>query len=77
MAKKEENLKMMSGDKELEFYYSDLSKEAQAQFNRANELAGQLIKLEQQSNELRFLANNYARFVIDELEKDVDDKEEK
>ena len=77
MAKKEEKLKMMSGDKELEFYYSDLSKEAQAQLNRANELAGQLIKLEQQSNELRFLANNYARFVIDELEKDVDDKEEK
>ena len=77
MAKKEEKLKMMNGDKELEFYYSDLSKEAQSQFNRANELAGQLIKLEQQSNELRFLANNYARFVIDELEKDVDDKEEK
>jgi hypothetical protein len=77
MAKKEEKLKMMNGDKQLEFYYSDLSEEAKAQFNRANELAGQLIKLEQQSNELRFLANNYARFVIDELEKDVDDKEEK
>tara|TARA_R100001443_G_scaffold65573_2_gene74824 strand:+ start:293 stop:526 length:234 start_codon:yes stop_codon:yes gene_type:complete len=77
MAKKEEKLTIMNNDKEIEFLYSDLTEEAQAQYNRANELAGQLMRLDQQANELRFLANNYIRFVINELEKDVDDKEEK
>tara|TARA_R100000231_G_C5274454_1_gene149643 strand:- start:494 stop:727 length:234 start_codon:yes stop_codon:yes gene_type:complete len=77
MAKKEEKLTIMNDGKEIEFLYSDLSEEAQAQYNRANELAGQLMRLDQQANELRFLANNYIRFVIDELEKDVDDNEEK
>jgi hypothetical protein len=77
MAKKEEKLTIMNDGKEIEFLYSDLTEEAKAQYNRANELAGQLMRLDQQANELRFLANNYIRFVIDELEKDVDDKEEK
>jgi hypothetical protein len=77
MAKKEEKLTIMNDGNEIEFLYSDLTEEAQAQYNRANELAGQLMRLDQQANELRFLANNYIRFVIDELEKDVDDKEEK
>ena len=77
MAKKEEKLTIMNDGKEIEFLYSDLTDEAQAQYNRANELAGQLMRLDQQANELRFLANNYIRFVIDELEKDVDEKEEK
>mgnify|MGYP003120440057 FL=1 len=77
MAKKEEKLTIMNDGKEIEFLYSDLTEEAQAQYNRANELAGQLMRLDQQANELRFLANNYIRFVIDELNKDVDDKEEK
>tara|TARA_R100000234_G_C4996423_1_gene178178 strand:+ start:66 stop:299 length:234 start_codon:yes stop_codon:yes gene_type:complete len=77
MVKKEEKLTIMDNGKEVEFLYSELSEEAKAQYNRANELAGQLIRLDQQANELRFLANNYVRFVIDELEKDVDDKEEK
>ena len=69
MAKKEEKLTIMNDGKEIEFLYSDLTEEAQAQYNRANELAGQLMRLDQQANELRFLANNYIRFVIDELEK--------
>ena len=77
MAKKEEKLTIMNDGKEIEFLYSDLTEEAQAQYNRANELAGQLMRLDHQANELRFLANNYIRFVIDELEKDVDEKEEK
>ena len=77
MAKKEEKLTIMNDGKEIELLYSDLSEEAQAQYNRANELAGQLMRLDQQANELRFLANNYISFVIDELEKDVDDNEEK
>ena len=77
MSKKEEKLTIMDNGREIEFLYSELSEEAQAQYNRANELAGQLMRLEQQSNELRFLANNYIRFVIDELEKDVDEKKEK
>tara|TARA_A100001515_G_C4398703_1_gene153033 strand:- start:73 stop:306 length:234 start_codon:yes stop_codon:yes gene_type:complete len=77
MAEKEQKLTIMNDGKEIEFLYSELTEEAQAQYNRANELAGQLMRLEQQANELRFLANNYIRFVIDELEKDVDEKEEK
>jgi hypothetical protein len=77
MSKKEEKLTIMNDGKEIKFLYSDLTEEAQAQYNRANELAGQLMRLDQQANELRFLANNYIRFVIDELNKDVDEKEEK
>ncbi len=69
---------IMNEGKEVEFYLSELSDEAKAQYNRANELAGQMMRLDQQVNELRFLANNYIRFVIDELDnKDVDDKEKK
>jgi len=78
MSKKEEKLMIMNEGKEIEFYLSELSDEAKAQYNRANELAGQMMRLDQQVNELRFLANNYIRFVIDELDnKDVDDKEKK
>jgi|TARA_R100000231_G_scaffold126325_1_gene96862 hypothetical protein len=78
MSKKEEKLMIMNEGKEVEFYLSELSDEAKAQYNRANELAGQMMRLDQQVNELRFLANNYIRFVIDELDnKDVDDKEKK
>ena len=69
---------IMNEGKEVEFSLSELSDEAKAQYNRANELAGQMMRLDQQANELRFLANNYIRFVIDELDnKDVDDKEKK
>lgn len=67
----------MNDGKEIEFVMSDLSDEAKAQYARANELAGQLMQIDRQANELRFLANNYIRFVIDELEKEVDEKEEK
>jgi len=67
----------MNDGKEIEFVMSDLSDEAKAQYTRANELAGQLMQIDRQANELRFLANNYIRFVIDELEKEVDEKEEK
>jgi len=77
MSKKEEKLTIMNDGKEIKFLYSDLTEEAKAQYNRANELAGQLMRLDQQANEIRFLANNYIRFVIDELNKDVDEKEEK
>lgn len=67
----------MNDGKEIEFVMSDLSDEAKAQYARANELAGQLMQIDRQGNELRFLANNYIRFVINELEKEVDEKEEK
>jgi hypothetical protein len=77
MSKKEEKLVIMNDGKEIEFVMSDLSDEAKAQYSRANELAGQLMQIDRQANEIRFLANNYIRFVIDELEKDVDDNEEK
>jgi hypothetical protein len=77
MANKEEKLTIMSDGKEINFYMSDLSDEAKAQYARANELASRLMRLDREVNEVRFLANNYVRFVIDELEKDVDDNEEK
>ena len=79
MGKKQEELTMMSNGKEIKFLLSDLSEEAKAQYSRANELAGQLIRLEQQVNELRFLASNYMRYVADELEgdKDVDSNDKK
>jgi len=78
MSDKEQKLTIMKDDKEYKFLYSELTDEAKAQYNRANELAGQLMRLEQQANELRFLANNYVRFVTDELDnKEVDEKEEK
>lgn len=79
MGKKQEQLTMMSNGKEIKFLLSDLSEEAKAQYSRANELAGQLIRLEQQVNELRFLASNYMRYVADELEgdKDVDSNDKK
>jgi hypothetical protein len=77
MANKEEKLVIMNDGKEIEFVMSDLSDEAKAQYARANELAGQLMQIDRQANEIRFLANNYIRFVINELEKEVDEKEEK
>ena len=77
MANKEEQLVIMSEGKEIKFYMSDLSDEAKAQYSRANELASKLMRLDREANEVRFLANNYVRFVIDELEKDVGDNEEK
>jgi hypothetical protein len=78
MSDKEQKLTIMKDDKEYKFLYSELTDEAKAQYNRANELAGQLMRLEQQANELRFLANNYIRFVTDELDnKEVDEKKEK
>lgn len=78
MSDKEQKLTIMKDDKEYKFLYSELTDEAKAQYNRANELAGQLMRLEQQANELRFLANNYVRFVTDELDnKEVDEKKEK
>ena len=78
MSKEDKKQMITQEGKEYEFTMDELSLEAQAQYGRANELAGQLMRLEQQSNELRFLANNYVRFVIDELsDKEVDDKEKK
>lgn len=78
---KEENqmMKIVLDEKEYEFQLEDLSDESKAQYGRANELAGQLMRLDQQSNELRFLANNYVRFIVDELDsnKSVDDKSKK
>ena len=78
MAEKEQKLTIMKDEKEYEFLYSELSDEGKAQYNRANELAGQMMRLEQQLNELRFLANHYVRFVTDELdEKELDDNKKK
>tara|TARA_R100000654_G_scaffold31080_1_gene55944 strand:+ start:939 stop:1169 length:231 start_codon:yes stop_codon:yes gene_type:complete len=76
MAKnKEEQITIMHEGEEIKFYLSELSDEAKAQYGRANEIAGQLMRLDQQVNEMRFLANNYIRFVLDEL--NIDGKEEK
>ena len=49
MSDKEQKLTIMKDDKEYKFLYSELTDEAKAQYNRANELAGQLMRLEQQA----------------------------
>jgi hypothetical protein len=77
MSDKEQKMKIVHNEKEYEFLISDLSEEAKAQFQRANLIGGATIQLEQELMEKRFLMNNYINFVVDELNKDVDDKEEK
>tara|TARA_R110002012_G_C11256222_1_gene567457 strand:- start:266 stop:499 length:234 start_codon:yes stop_codon:yes gene_type:complete len=77
MSEKEQMMKIVHNEKEYEFLISDLSEEAKAQFQRANQIGGATIQLEQELMEKRFLMNNYINFVVDELNKDVDDKEEK
>jgi len=64
---------------EIKFYMDDLSNEAKSQYVRANQLASEVMQLEQVLNEKRFIVNNYVSFVVNELDdnKDVDDKEEK
>ncbi|GEM_PF-4508626 len=64
---------------EIKFYMDDLSNEAKSQYVRANQLASEVVQLEQVLNEKRFIVNNYVSFVVNELDdnKDVDDKEEK
>ena len=70
-------MKIMHNEKEYEFLASDLSEEAKAQLQRANQIGGACIQLEQELMEKRFLLNNYVSFVANELDKDVDDKEKK
>tara|TARA_R110001583_G_scaffold51500_6_gene160798 strand:+ start:857 stop:1090 length:234 start_codon:yes stop_codon:yes gene_type:complete len=77
MAEKEQMMKIMHNEKEYEFLHSELSEEAKAQFLRANQLGAACQQAEQDLMEKRFLLNNYINFVVDELNKDVDDKEEK
>jgi hypothetical protein len=77
MSDKEQKMKIVHNEKEYEFLISDLSEEAKAQFQRANQIGGATIQLEQELMDKRFLRNNYINFVVDELNKDVDDKEEK
>ena len=56
---------------------SELSEEAIAQYRRANQIGSALMQMEQDLMEKRFLLNNYLSFVVDNLNKDVDEKEEK
>ena len=77
MSEKEQKMKIMHNEKEYEFLASELSDESKAQFQRANQLGAACIQIEQDLMEKRFLLNNYINFVVNELDKDVDDKEKK
>tara|TARA_R110000787_G_scaffold210148_1_gene320025 strand:+ start:216 stop:449 length:234 start_codon:yes stop_codon:yes gene_type:complete len=77
MAEKENKIKLTHNEKEYEFLPSELSEEAKAQFQRANQIGSICVQLEQDLMEKRFLLNNYVGFITNELDKDVDDKEKK
>jgi|TARA_R110002110_G_scaffold111379_3_gene277399 hypothetical protein len=77
MDEKEKSVKIMHNEKEYKFLVSDLSNESRAQYQRANSLGLSCMQLEQDLMEKRFLVNNYVSFVTSELDKEVDDKEEK
>jgi len=74
MSDKEQTIKIMHNEKEYEFLLSEVSQEAQAQFQRANQLSGSCLKVEQELTERRFLINNYVKFLVDEQSsKELDD----
>tara|TARA_R110002167_G_scaffold57017_6_gene161673 strand:+ start:917 stop:1150 length:234 start_codon:yes stop_codon:yes gene_type:complete len=77
MSEKEQKIKIVHNEKEYEFLASELSDEAKAQFQRANQIGASCVQMEQELMERRFLLNNYVSFVANELDKDVDDKEKK
>jgi len=81
MAKKEKErmLKMNYEGTEYEFEYDSLTKEAKANYSRANEIAASMMRLEQQVAEQRWLLNKYIAFVVGELDikKELDDKKKK
>ena len=77
MAEKEQKVKIVHNEKEYEFLPSELSDEALAQYRRANQIGSALMQMEQDLMERRFLLNNYLSFVVNNLNKDVDEKEKK
>tara|TARA_R110002051_G_scaffold287010_2_gene349678 strand:- start:382 stop:615 length:234 start_codon:yes stop_codon:yes gene_type:complete len=77
MAEKETTMKIMHNEKEYEFLASELSDESKAQFRRANQIGAACVQIEQDLMEKRFLLNNYISFVVNELDKDVDNKKSK
>ena len=70
-----ENKKVVDNDnmvinhegKKYEFDYEKLSDEAKRQFDRANRVAMEMIKLDQRSSELKWVINKYISFVVGEL----------
>ena len=92
MAKKKENtenqITLNYEGKEYKFDFNSLTREAQAEYRRANEIATDMLRVEQQMSEKRWLLNKYISFVTSELDlkdnlpkveenKDVDSKEGK
>tara|TARA_R100000808_G_C2137903_1_gene145972 strand:+ start:1109 stop:1351 length:243 start_codon:yes stop_codon:yes gene_type:complete len=79
MAKKEKGQEQVINveGKDVKFNIEDLSNEAKAQYGRANQLAAEIVQLEQVLSEKRFIVNNYVSFVVNEVEpkdSDLDDK---
>jgi len=68
MVEKEKTMKIVHNEKEYEFLASELSEEARAQLQRANQIGSGCIQLEQDLMEKRFLINNYVGFVVKELD---------
>tara|TARA_A100001201_G_scaffold115161_1_gene98788 strand:- start:297 stop:560 length:264 start_codon:yes stop_codon:yes gene_type:complete len=76
---KDNELTMNYDGKEYSFQYDSLSRDAKANYSRANEIAASMMRLEQQVSEQRWLLNKYIAFVVGELDvkKELDEKEKK
>ena len=74
--KKEKNLLTLNyGGQEYKFELESLSLEAKAHYNRANEVAAELLRFEQQVAEKKWLTGKYLSFIAAELDdKDKDKK---
>jgi 5S rRNA maturation endonuclease (ribonuclease M5) len=63
--------------RDVKFNIEDLSDESKAQYARANQLASEIVQLEQVLSEKRFIVNNYVSFVVNELEPKKSDSDDK
>jgi hypothetical protein len=74
--KKEKNLMTLNyGGQEYKFELESLSPEGKAHYNRANEVAAELLRFEQQVAEKKWLTGKYLSFIAAELDdKDKDKK---
>ena len=74
--KKEKNLLTLNyGGQEYKFELESLTLEGKAHYHRANEVAAELLRLEQQVAEKKWLTGKYLSFIASELDdKDKDKK---
>ena len=62
-----ENMTLNHDGKQYVFNYEKLSDEAKRQFDRANQVATEMVRLDQRSSELKWVIHKYISFVAGEL----------